>query len=177
MIDKPIETVMRESHRDILIPADLVATVNQDNDLQHVFMVLTKVKYAKIPVLDNDNHFMGLVSLPMITELMMQDTGITSRPLESVKVKQIMQKAVPTIYERDNLEAILRYLVDENFLVYVDSENHFKGIITRRELFKEINYLAHNFNKHYIALPVYNHKSKNETKHAKIQGSKGLINR
>ena len=113
----------------------------------------------------------------MITELMMQDTGITSRPLESVKVKQIMQKDVPTIYERDNLEAILRYLVDENFLVYVDSENHFKGIITRRELFKEINYLAHNFNKHYIALPVYNHKSKNETKHAKIQGSKGLINR
>ncbi|GAA2977168.1 cyclic-di-AMP-binding protein CbpB [Lentilactobacillus parakefiri] len=177
MIDKPIETVMRESHRDILIPADVVATVNQDNDLQHVFMVLTKVKYAKIPVLDNDNHFMGLVSLPMITELMMQDTGINSRPLDAIKVKQIMQKDVPTIYERDNLEAILRYLVDENFLVYVYSENHFKGIITRRELFKEINYLAHNFNQHYIALPVYNHKSKSETKHAKVQGSKGMINR
>ena len=108
MIDKPIETVMRESNRDILIPADLVATVNQDNNLQHVFMVLTKVKYAKIPVLDNDNHF--------------------------------------------------------------------KGIITRRELFKEINYLAHNFNKRYIALPVYNHKSKSETKNAKVHGSKGMIN-
>ncbi len=36
MIDKPIETVMRESKRDILIPADLVATVNEDNNLQHV---------------------------------------------------------------------------------------------------------------------------------------------
>ncbi|MCT2885596.1 cyclic-di-AMP-binding protein CbpB, partial [Lentilactobacillus parabuchneri] len=119
MIDKPIETVMRESQRDILIPADLVATVNENNDLQHVFMVLTKVKYAKIPVLDNSNHFKGLVSLPMITELMLQDTGITSRPLESMKVKQIMQTDVPTIYERDNLEAIMRYLVDENFLVYV----------------------------------------------------------
>lgn len=176
MIDKPIETVMRESNRDILIPADLVATVNQDNNLQHVFMVLTTVKYAKIPVLDNDNHFKGLVSLPMITELMMQDTGITSRPLEAIKVKQIMQKDVPTIYERDNLEAILRYLVDENFLVFVDADTHFKGIITRRELFKEINYLAHNFNKRYIALPVYNHKSKSETKNAKVHGSKGMIN-
>lgn len=129
MIDKPIETVMRESQRDILIPADLVATVNENNDLQHVFMVLTKVKYAKIPVLDNNNHFKGLVSLPMITELMLQDTGITSRPLESMKVKQIMQTDVRTIYERDNLEAIMRYLVDENFLVYVDSDNHFKGIL------------------------------------------------
>lgn len=169
MIDKPIETVMRESQRDILIPADLVATVNENNDLQHVFMVLTKVKYAKIPVLDNNNHFKGLVSLPMITELMLQDTGITSRPLESMKVKQIMQTDVPTIYERDNLEAIMRYLVDENFLVYVDSDNHFKGITTRRELFKEINYLAHNFSKRYVALPVYNQKTAAQRKKAGVK--------
>lgn len=156
MIDKPIETVMRESKRDILIPADLVATVNEDNNLQHVFLVLTKIKYAKIPVLDKQNHFKGLVSLSMIAEQMLQDTGITTRPLESMKVKQVMQKKVPTIYERDNLEAILRYLEDENFfLPYVDSNNEFKGIITRREIFKELNYLAHNFSKHYIALPVY----------------------
>lgn len=86
---------------------------------------------------------------------MLQDTGITTRPLETMKVKEVMQKEVPTIYERDNLEAILRYLEDENFLPYVDGNNEFKGIITRREIFKELNYLAHNFSKHYIALPVY----------------------
>lgn len=162
MIDKPIEAVMRESKRDILIPADLVATVNEENNLQHVFLVLTKIKYAKIPVLDNDSHFKGLVSLPMITEKMLGNTRITSRCLDTMKVKEIMQTEVPTIYERDNLEAILRYLIDENFLPYVDHENHFKGIITRREIFKEVNFLAHNFSKHYIALPAYLEKKLNQ---------------
>ncbi|KAL3950934.1 cyclic-di-AMP-binding protein CbpB [Lentilactobacillus hilgardii] len=159
MIDKPIETVMRQSKRDILIPADLVATVNEDNNLQHAFLVLTKVKYAKIPVLDNNNHFKGLISLSMITEQMLLDTGITTRPLDSMKIKEIMQKDVPTIYERENLEVILRHLVNENFIPYVDHDNKFLGIITRRELFKEINFLAHNFSKRYVALPVYHEKT------------------
>lgn len=171
MIDKPIETVMRESKRDILIPADLVATVNEDNNLQHVFLVLTKIKYAKIPVLDNHNHFKGLVSLSMIAEQMLQDTGITTRQLETMKVKEVMQKEVPTIYERDNLEAILRYLEDENFLPYVDSNNEFKGIITRREIFKELNFLAHNFSKHYIALPVYMQAKKGDTHKTSVSSS------
>lgn len=155
MIDKPIEVVMRQSDRDIVIPSDLVATVNENNNLQHAFLVLTKVRYAKIPVVDNDNHLKGLISLPMITEQMLQDTGITTRNLDRMKIKQVMQKDVPFVYDRENLEVILRHLVDENFVAYVDHDHQFLGIITRRELFKEINFMAHNFSKQYIALPAY----------------------
>ena len=36
-----------------MIPASLVATVNQSNSLDHAFLVLTKDRYAKIIVVDN----------------------------------------------------------------------------------------------------------------------------
>ena len=42
----------------------------ENNPLSHAFLVLTKVRYAKIPVLDHDSKF-GLISLPMITDTML----------------------------------------------------------------------------------------------------------
>ncbi|WP_172189387.1 cyclic-di-AMP-binding protein CbpB [Lentilactobacillus kribbianus] len=153
MLDKPIEEVMNHSDRDIVIPADVVATVNENNNLQHVFLVLTKIKYSKIPVLDVDNHFKGLISLSMITDQMLVDEGLDTDRLGNILVKDIMQTDVHTIYEKENLEVILRYLVDENFLPYVDKDDHFLGIITRREILQEVNFLTHNFDKYFHAEP------------------------
>lgn len=151
MIEPSIEDVMKRSDRDIVIPAEMVATVNENNNLQHVFLVLTKIKYSKIPVLDNDNHFKGLISLSMITDQMLTNEGVDGNKLESILVKDVMQTDVHAIYERENLEVILRYLVDENFLPYIDEDDIFMGIITRREILKEINFLTHNYDKYYRA--------------------------
>ncbi|KRM93698.1 cystathionine beta-synthase (CBS) domain protein [Lentilactobacillus senioris DSM 24302 = JCM 17472] len=151
MIEPSIEDVMNRSERDIVIPAEMVATVNENNNLQHVFLVLSKIKYSKIPVLDNDNHFKGLISLAMITDQMLTNEGIDGHRLENILVKDVMQTDVHAIYERENLEVILRYLVDENFLPYIDEDDVFKGIITRREILKEINFLTHNYDKYYHA--------------------------
>lgn len=153
MIEKSIEDVMNQSDRDIVIPAEMVATVNENNNLQHVFLVLTKIKYSKIPVLDNENHFKGLISLAMITDKMLTNEGIDGQRLERITVKDVMQTEVHAIYERENLEVILRYLVDENFLPFIDDDDIFKGIITRREILKEINFLTHNYDKYYHPEP------------------------
>ena len=151
MIEPSIEDVMKRSDRDIVIPAEMVATVNENNNLQHVFLVLTKIKYSKIPVLDNDNHFKGLISLSMITDQMLTNEGVDGNKLDSILVKNVMQTEVHAIYERENLEVILRYLVDENFLPYINEDDVFMGIITRREILKEINFLTHNYDKYYRA--------------------------
>jgi len=39
--------------------------------------------------------------------------------------------------------------VDEPFIPLVDDDKVFQGIITRRELLKRINFLAHNLHKYY----------------------------
>ncbi len=74
-----------------LIPAEIVANVQENNSLEHAFLVLSKVKYAKIPVLDQDQHFKGLLSLAMITETMLGLTGIDPTRLGRIQVKDVMQ--------------------------------------------------------------------------------------
>ena len=62
MMSQPIEQMLMRNSEDFLIPADIVANVQEENHLDHAFMVLTKVRYAKIPVLDHNQKFKGSFS-------------------------------------------------------------------------------------------------------------------
>ncbi|UDM31693.1 cyclic-di-AMP-binding protein CbpB [Lentilactobacillus laojiaonis] len=149
MISKPLDDVMKKYNKSYIITGEKVATVNENNDLQHVFLVLTKIKYSKIPVLDNDNHFKGFISLAMITEKMLLENNISAKYLDTITVKDVMQTNVPVINDPSNLEVIMRFLVDENFLPVVDDNNVFLGIITRKEIFNVINFTTHTFDYYY----------------------------
>ena len=61
MIAKSIESLFEQRQDHFLIPAEIVANVQETNHLDHAFLVLTKIKYSKIPVLDNEQHFKGLL--------------------------------------------------------------------------------------------------------------------
>lgn len=60
MISKVVEKMLGSRKNSYLIPADMVANVSESNHLNHALLVLTKVKYAKIPVLDKKQHIKGL---------------------------------------------------------------------------------------------------------------------
>ena len=74
-----------------LIPASRIAFVQADNPLYHAFLILTKVKYSKIPVLDKDRKVVGLLSLAMITDEMLKVDKISIDPLNELKVQDVMQ--------------------------------------------------------------------------------------
>ena len=145
MIAKAAQRMIEERESKFLIPSEIVANVQEDNHLDHAFLVLTKVKYAKIPVLDSEQHFKGLLSLAMITDTMLGLNGI--------KVKEVMQKDVPVITLPYNIEEIMHLLIDQPFLVVVDDEGCFTGIVTRREIMKSVNYMIHDLEKQYLVTP------------------------
>lgn len=132
-----------------LIPASLVATVNVENNLAHAFLVLTKNRYAKIIVVDNDNYYCGQISLAMITEQLLDTEEINVDKLNTLKVGDVMQTATPVIHDPFNIEENLHLLVDHSFLTVTDLSGHFEGIVTRREVLKAVNYMAHEFGKQY----------------------------
>lgn len=150
MIAKAVENILEEQQDKFLIPAELVANVLEDNRLDHAFLVLTKVKYAKIPVLDNKQHFKGLLSLAMITDTMLGLNGIDASKLHDMQVKDVMQTDVPLVKLPYDMEKIMHLMVDQAFLVVVDDNNCFTGILTRREMIKAINRLAHELDKRYL---------------------------
>lgn len=153
MLAHTAEKMLGKRKAKFLIPAEIVANVQADNHLDHAFLVLTKVRYAKIPVLDKDQHFKGLISLPMITDKMLGLNGIDGSRLSQLTVAEVMETDVPTIGLPYNLDEILHLLVDHPFLVVTSDDNIFTGIVTRREVLKSVNYMAHELEKEYIVKP------------------------
>ncbi|WP_414841593.1 cyclic-di-AMP-binding protein CbpB [Enterococcus saccharolyticus] len=149
MIGKYTEALLMENQETFLVPADNVATVLYSHPLEHALLVLSKVGYAKIPVLDSEDHLVGLISLANIVDKMMGLTGFDMNQIEGLTVADVMEVNVPTIQNKDDLEDILHLLVQGSFLPVVNEDNVFEGIITRKEILKAVNHLVHELERRY----------------------------
>ncbi|WP_440311192.1 cyclic-di-AMP-binding protein CbpB [Lactiplantibacillus plantarum subsp. plantarum] len=149
MLIQPVEDLLSRNADHYLIPADVVANVQTDNNLYHAFLVLTKVKYSKIPVLDHGGHFEGLVSLPLITEQMLGFDQLNTEILLQKRVCDVMETQVKTVHDVDDVEETLHLMIDNPFVSVVDEQQIFQGIVTRREFMKSFNFLTHEIGKQY----------------------------
>lgn len=149
MLIQPVEDLLSRNADHYLIPADVVSNVQTDNNLYHAFLVLTKVKYSKIPVLDHGGHFEGLVSLPLITEQMLGFDQLNTEILLQKCVRDVMETQVKTVRDVDDVEETLHLMIDNPFVPVVDEQQIFQGIVTRREFMKSFNFLTHEIGKQY----------------------------
>lgn len=150
MFSPVIQSLIAEKAGSFIIPASRIAFVENENPLYHAFLVLTKMKYSKIPVLDKDQKVVGLISLSMITDTMLTPDNIVIEPLSDLKVKDVMQTKFETInFARTNLETQLHLLVDNPFIPVVNDNNVFQGLLTRREWIKAFNYVTHSIEEKY----------------------------
>lgn len=150
MFSPSIKHLIEEKSGSFLIPASRIAFVQDDNPLYHAFLILTKVRYAKIPVLDKQKRVVGLLSLAMITDKMLTNEAISPEVLNELKVRDVMQTKFAKInFVETTLEAQLHLLIDNAFLPVVDDKGVFQGLLTRREWIKAFNYVTHTFEDKY----------------------------
>lgn len=152
LIGQTVEKILLENQENFLVPAENVASVFYNHPLSHALLVLSKVGYSKIPVLDSEDHLVGLISLSNIVERMMDLTGFSMENIEGLTVADVMEVNVNCIKENDELEGMLHLLVDQAFLPIVDDDNVFVGIITRKEILKSVNHLAHEIERRYLLI-------------------------
>lgn len=150
MFSPSIQHLIEEKSGSFLIPASRIAFVQDDNPLYHAFLILTKVKYSKIPVLDKEHRVVGLLSLAMITDKMLMTDEISVAPLSELKVRDVMQTDFDKInFVETTLETQLHLLIDNAFLPVVDDRGVFQGLLTRREWIKAFNYVTHTLDEKY----------------------------
>lgn len=160
MIGKHVKELLTETEDTFLIDAENVATVLYTHPLEHALLVLTNVGYSKIPVLDSEDHLVGLLSLADIMRAISGLTGFDMNLLETLTVADVMEVNVTTIQQNEGLEVLLRRLVNEPFLPYVTTENVFLGIYTRKTILKSVNHMVHEIESRYYLI------EKNEQKKA-----------
>ncbi|KAF1296597.1 CBS domain-containing protein [Enterococcus sp. JM4C] len=153
MIGPTVKELLLENQETFLIPANNVANVMVEHPLDHCLLVLSKVGYSKIPVLDKEDHLVGLVSLTEVVEKMIDLKEINMAHLNGLAVADVMETSVAVVTEDWDLEEVLHLLVDLAFLPVVNEERVFKGIITRKEILKAVNHMAHELERKNMLLP------------------------
>lgn len=149
MIGEKIKSLLIDKNNNLVKPADEIAVVGTTNRLNHALLILTTDKYALVPVLDEKSRMQGLISMPSIMQAIMDIEDVHFEKLGEINVEEIMEKDFPYVYEDFELENVLHMLVDHAFITVIDQDQTFKGIITRSEILKGTNRIAHEFERLY----------------------------
>ncbi|MGM8214305.1 cyclic-di-AMP-binding protein CbpB [Bacillaceae bacterium W0354] len=123
---------------ELMIDSEKVIHVQLKNPLEHALLVLTKTGYNSVPVLDLQSKFCGIISKSNIIEEMFGVESIEVSRLSELKVEEVMERNIPTLREDDTLEKALHVLINYTFVCVVNEEQKMKGILTRREILKQL---------------------------------------
>lgn len=115
MIGTAVKELLLEKQETFLVPAENVANVMCLNPLSHAALVLSQVRYSKIPVLDKGDRFVGLIGLTDVVDKMFDLTSVDFEKLNEFTVADVMEVNVPVIGESWDLEEVLHLLVDASF--------------------------------------------------------------
>ena len=130
LLNMPIE--------DFVISSEKVAHVQIGNNAEHALLVLTRTGYSTIPVLDAKFHLKGLLSIKMITESILGLERIEYDKLSEITVDEVMDTNVAYLNITEPFQRALDLVINHAFLCVIDDEGTFVGILTRREILKQL---------------------------------------
>ncbi|GGA87861.1 cyclic-di-AMP-binding protein CbpB [Ornithinibacillus halotolerans] len=122
---------------DIMIPAEKVAHVQENNPLEHALLVLVKSGYSAVPVLDSTYKLKGTIGKTRILNEILGLERFEIDLLSDLRVQDVMITDIPRLLKEDTLIDGLKASIDYPFVCVVDKEGYFDGILTRRAILKE----------------------------------------
>ncbi|MGT2950477.1 CBS domain-containing protein [Streptococcus cuniculi] len=143
MITREFETFLLAQEETFLTPANKLAVIIDTHNIDHAKLLLSHMTYSRVPVVTEDNQFVGTISLREIVKYQ-SENELTDDQLH-MDISLIVEKDVATVGASYHLEEVMRKLVDQAFLPVVGEQGEFLGIITRKSILKAVNALLHNF--------------------------------
>ena len=147
MIDKNIECFFMKQSDTFLKPASEVAVLLDEHNTSHAKILLSQYKYSKVPVINENREFVGILGWTDIINFEMQHDFFYEKS-DRTPISEIVNREIATVQKDYELEDILHLLVGEPFLPVLKG-TEFYGIIPRQEILKAVNAFAHTFTKDY----------------------------
>lgn len=141
MIQPKLEAFMLAQEETFLTPAEKLAVIVDTHNMDHAKLLLSHMTYSRVPVVTEDNRFVGTIGLTEIIRYQ-SENELSDDQLDQ-DVARIVKTDVATVPADYHLEDVLRKLIDEAFLPVVGENQKFLGIITRKSILKAVNALMH----------------------------------
>ena len=122
-----------------LIPKSEVAYIFEDETLRQTLEKMEHRKYSCIPILTIDGKYLGTISEGDLLWGMRHADIHDIKETEGVPIMAIPRRATyKPVHADSNMEDLLDRAINQNFVPVVDGRNVFIGIITRKEIIKEL---------------------------------------
>jgi predicted transcriptional regulator len=153
MINEHFEQVMLHCGDSLIIPKESCVTVREANTLLHALLLLSNAKHSEIPVLDDQQHIVGKINMPLIMKAIKTETEYVWDRLGEITIAEAMDQELGKARLPLRLEDVLHGLVDNKFVALEDENQIFQGIVTRREILSRLNFIAHEMGHYYDIMP------------------------
>ncbi len=112
------------------------AYVDSSTKLSKIYDILSRTKQTDIPVLDKDNHVIGIITLHVLKSILGEN-----ELADFLVAEDIANKDVITATPDENLNQILHKIgfKEINTIPVVDKDGKIQGIITRKDIIKAYN--------------------------------------
>jgi len=147
MIAPEIEEFLKNQNDTFLKKADNVAVLRDDHNISHAKLLLSQYKYARVPVINKNKEFIGVLGLAEIVEFELANDFYYEKS-QSTPISEIVNKDIETVQVYFTIEEILHQLIKEPFVPVLEGQK-FAGIVARQEILKAFNALTHDLTKEY----------------------------
>ena len=122
-----------------LLPKSDVTYVAQEDTVGHALRVIHKNGYQAVPVINRKGEYVGTVTEGDFLWNLIQDYHMDMEARRSVRVESLRKKwDYKAVSIEANIAELDQYIMDQNFVPVVDGRNVFIGIVTRKQIIKEL---------------------------------------
>lgn len=119
----------------LMIPKVMTVTLHENSTIRQGLEVLARCRYTAIPVLDDQERYVGSVSEVDFLQHILRIGSTDLKQQEGYRIREILRRDFcPALNIQADFSVVVEAALRQNFVPVVDDRNTLCGIVTRRNL-------------------------------------------
>lgn len=122
-----------------LLPKNEVAYVKKEDTVAYALRFIHKNGYQAVPIIDKEGHYVGTITEGDFLWDLIEDYHMDMEAMRKAKIETLRKRWDYKAVSVDaNIAELDQYIMNQNFVPVVDGRNVFIGIVTRKQIIKEL---------------------------------------
>lgn len=118
-----------------LKPKSELAYVYDYHTLRQALEIMEHHRYTSVPILDRDGKYVGSITEGDLLWALKRLNILNLKDAENISIMRIDRRFnYQCVTAKSNMEDLIGRATEQNFVPVIDDEEHFIGIITRRDI-------------------------------------------